>query len=548
MKINSKIAVALFALVMAKSITDCMVIRRNERGMRSNKEQKPVGRLERKLMDEIQKEKDKNRMLKDLLKKQENISKDMDEKINSANEGKSSSDLKDNQDNGHQEPLSKITSDNDKSRELNTGNQNDKKDKPANNDNKSNSDKSSESNSDKSRELKQTSNNAYQSKKLKFSRKMVSTNKAANNSANVKKPDLKSFDKHVINPRFNRNVSVNNVNQKRVTRWNNNKNHFNVIRPNKHLRTSRRLRKAPQFRKRLQAKSVFNHSINKRVTKMVAAGVAHAPVNRFNTRFGTRKVVRRAAFNTKRHLVSNSWTGFKTPMKKLLRRKTPQQKPAYPALSSRKAPVIKKIALVANHHSNQVQSNLRNIHNNQSITTNTQVNYNKQPNRVNVQTSQSNRQVKTNYQNKRPVRPNFRINRPVFTRNRAMVNKKPNTFAQSHNTNVVANKMLGRIAIKPNDIHRKLVNKRVAVNQNRPNQNNRPQNHPTIQHKPQKWNAHSRKLAKTDNKNTKKNKRALNEEEEAADEYPVKLMNASISYPVLGVVNVGSGEYDLNIK
>lgn len=65
----------------------------------------------------------------------------------------------------------------------------------------------------------------------------------------------------------------------------------------------------------------------------------------------------------------------------------------------------------------------------------------------------------------------------------------------------------------------------------------------TTQKKNIKWTKNSRKLVAKTNK--RKHGRILDEDEQ---DYPVKLMNASISYPILGMVNLGSGEYDLNIS
>ena len=252
------------------------------------------------------------------------------------------------------------------------------------------------------------------------------------------------------------------------------------------------------YRKRIHAHQNMHTPIRHRTMKSISVKKIRPSFNRFGAKNSITTIQKRAPLNTKRQLVARSHK-FKPPMKRII---VGNRKNSSVRSLNTRIPVkrvyytrpVKKQAMVSHNHFTQ--------HNKRILNQNKFIRHSKfQPSMI--------KRVK-------PV--------PVKRVIKKIVNKS-----------VVARRQL---AHKPN-----LINTRNRIQ----HAHNHHQS-VLLTQKHQKWNRHNRKLSKKQVKNDKSKKRNLNESVDHEAAYPRKLMNASISYPIMGVVNLGGGEYDLHVS
>ena len=446
MKINSKIAMAFFAALLALGSVNGMIIQKSLGGRPHLRERKEGGRLERRLMEEIKKEKEKNQMLKDLLQKQENLSQELDKKM-----------------------LDTTTGQSDKADKATEGlSQQDKKSEDRSADNKS-------------RKLGQTTGSLS-----KADSKPQTPAKDAKGAKEDNSRKLKQTGRGFENPKRAKPIVNNSKKSDKNTTGSKSRNEVWGLK--KTQDTDARKLNDIAMRKRLQSTPTLNANSTRKVLRKAVVQKIATPSQKFKPVLPAKLTSQNAKRGVKRQLKA---APAKRAVKKL-------------ALRGHKEvtfkPLAKKVAI----------------------------------NKANTKLSV--RQHSTN--------GSLRSTKRVLNQTKASPSNR--LAVQKHNgtPHVVANKNLKKMTSKPVAAKRRLS----RASANKTGQNKRLSVYPAKKSKqPVRWTKHSRKLVGSSGKRHKHHNRIL-DEAEGADAYPVKLMNASISYPILGMVNLGSGEYDLHIS
>ena len=504
MKINSNISIMLFVLLITWGSIRPMIIKGANKTRRNAYKENKGTNIERELMDEIYKEKEKNKMLKDLLHKQENLSKEMDEKLQTKDDSKQTEKNDNPADKTTQKELNEsISNDKKEKRQLKAQKPDEKKKVEPINETRNKPVTKTQSTSTSSeannRNLKSNNKQKNISNNSKFNRKLKKSNETKDNLKKSKnlntKADSKSKEQRTLKKQNKALGKSKNLAKEIPAK----KTKSKKIVQNSNKREEARKLSVNRYRRRLRRNPVNTSHPPHRAMKNVQPKRIHRPMTRYTHRPPMNKVQMKYKINHHRRLVKRPFP-HRPAAKRLAvtREKYPHMKPVHFKTPVKNFRHLKTTHRVTNTpHDHFVHRNRRNL-----------------------------------WQH-RVSKPNSY--RPSIPRKKHMVPvRKPSR-------NYVNNK---HTAVK-----RKLVHRIVP----RVYKNNSQTSNINHNKKPQRWRKYSRKLAKkpavVGNKN-KNNKRILKENEDKSGDgkYPVKLMNASISYPVLGMVNLNNGEYDLHVS
>lgn len=436
------------ALLLALNVVNGMIIKKEMKHRPQLKNKSGVSRLERKLIDEIVKEKEKNNMLKNMLKNQENLSKELDQKIQSKDGNEAINSKK--ADNAATQKNVKI---------------NDKK------------------SVDNNRELKQTKSDNSNLTKNKAVSTVDGTEKTVNKDN--RKLNQSATKQQITNNKSNSKIDV-AINSKSKSLPVNNKSEkpdLNDI--NEHNQKSSRKLTGSKPKAWVQTRTF--HNTSSRANSMRKAAVKRVTVQNKHLRAIAPNKAANMRFTAKRQL---------------------KAKPSETLKSIKKLAAIKRNNIVPKFMAKNVPVN----------------------------------QVNT----KRVASRHYNDNNIAQINHRKLGQTKPTAIVSNKNKSIKTSTGVNTNQKLNHSVNKPAAKRQLSHVNSTPQKTNGGLNRNKLKKAPVRWTKKSRKLVGKPTKSRRSN-RILDEANEA-EEYPVKLMNASISYPILGMVNLGSGEYDLNIS